>query len=1034
MHTSIKGGLMMAYVDRFKRWVLLTTVMMLLCQAGLVNAAQDSQGKDFWIAFMQNYNNTSTLQLFITSSVNTKGTVEIPGLSWSTSFTVAADVTTTVNIPNNALLYGTGIQNKGIHVVANDEVTVYGLNRIQATTDAFLALPVDALNLQYYVLAYANTIVHSSDAEEFALVAAFDNTTIQFTIPGSSPQQITLNKGQAYQYSRPGADGHLLTGTYVQSDKPIAVFGGNACTNIPWYMNVFACDHVVEQIPPLAAWGKQFYTVPLATRLNGDTFVVLAGADGTGVDINGERKANLNAGQLYEQIIQGRSVISTSAPALVAQYSNSSSYDGVTSDPFMMIVPPVEQSLSHYTFSTPGSGFQVNYVNVVAPTAAVGSIKLDGTTVNQQLFSPIPGTSFSGGQVPLSVGSHTMDAPQRFGIHSYGYASYDSYGYPGGMAFEIINPGVIDLTPATMLVGTFDANNLPAVNEIRTFRLLNEGNTTVTINSIALEGNDYSDYSIVSVNGVPVNNTSFTWPFKLWPQASMEIKVALIPQHTPADSTFDAVLTVNGHDDNGYVISSVGTLVANLNSTSLAVDILDASPTIAKIDSNGVPVPSSGGPRLDENMLSSIDAKGSQKRVGLVADGNARLFLRAKTNKTSGFVTFNIKQPSDSEARISGINFSSNDDSLMHTAVIVPIVPVNGGGQATAILRAAERFIAGDTKSDANIDIEACYQETQTGSCLANDEFRVKEVKAPVVLIHGLWADAGSWQSGNTKKPGVLEGLISAYYSVVGNFEYNGDLGPSELMTSNESSMANLIRTGSGSDGLCDQLTSIGFACTRADMVVHSMGGLVARKFLYDNSHYKSKLNFGMGSVRRIVTIGTPHLGSQLASLLLRHNNGVNNCIRDDNPQVAGIQNGDIDNAIWVLDKAGKHVASAITDLEPDSSILNSINASKQNISIFALYGNSGTDFDFGGAAPNFVLKKLISEGGCTYDDVFGSGMHSDGIVPVTSASASGKQFPQSDTQELAGVVHVGMGTNQLVVGTVVPLLSKPLSQFANGI
>jgi len=395
---------------------------------GNARAAQDSKGTDFWLVFMHNYSGTPNLQLFITSDVDTNGTVEIPGLAWSQGFTVTANTTTTVNIPTGAMLSGTGIHNKGIHVTAEDEVTVYGLNQITVTTDAYLALPIDVLNVKYFVLAYEGW-----NKEEFAIVAPYDNTSVEYTILGQATQTIMLNQGEVFFHLGAGA-----SGTYIESDNPVAVFGGHHCVNIP--SGYAWCDHIVEQMPPLASWGKTFYTVPLATRTKGDTFRILAGADGTEVIINGALVATLNAGEFHEQIINGLSVIETSEPALVAQYSNGSSYDGVTSDPFMMIVPPIEQALNYYTFSTPGSGFSLNYVNVLAPTSIVGSIILDGSAVNPALFTAIVGTVYSGAQIPVSVGSHTIIGPQAFGIHSYGFADYDSYGYPGGMAFEFINP------------------------------------------------------------------------------------------------------------------------------------------------------------------------------------------------------------------------------------------------------------------------------------------------------------------------------------------------------------------------------------------------------------------------------------------------------------------------------------------------------------------------------------------------------------------------------------------------------------------
>jgi hypothetical protein len=60
--------------------------------------------------------------------------------------------------------------------------------------------------------------------------------------------------------------------------------------------------------------------------------------------------------------------------------------------------------------------------------------------VNSALFPPVGSSGFSGGQVPISLGSHTITGDVPFGIYVYGFGSYDSYGYPGGMAFEFINP------------------------------------------------------------------------------------------------------------------------------------------------------------------------------------------------------------------------------------------------------------------------------------------------------------------------------------------------------------------------------------------------------------------------------------------------------------------------------------------------------------------------------------------------------------------------------------------------------------------
>jgi pimeloyl-ACP methyl ester carboxylesterase len=995
-------------------------------------AAQDSQGRDFWITFLKNYTTTPTLQLFITSDFNTQGTVEIPGISWSQSYAVEANRTTTVNIPSIAMLDATGVQKKGIHITANDEVTAYGLNQIRYTTDAFLSLPVDASGFEYFVMAYMQP--SSYLGSEFAVVANHDNTTFNYRLPNQGNQTVSLNQGEVY-FLNYGAD---VTGTYIESDKPVSVFGGAQCTNIP--PGYGACDHIVEQIPALSTWGKKFYTVPLATRTSGDTFRIMAGKEPTEVKINGTLVATLEAGRFHEQIIRGVSIIETSQPALVAQYSNGSLYDGVTSDPFMMIVPPIEQALNHYTFSTPGTNFSINYVNVLIPNSILNNITLDGGIVNSSLFTSIPGTNFSGAQIRVSVGSHTISAPQNFGIHSYGFASYDSYGYPGGMAFEIINPGDISLSPAAIDLGTFDIDNITNVYEERKVTLENNSNVNVNIEEISIVGQDYSDFKLVSINGTSVNGTTYDFPFNLWPYASIEINIALSPTHTPTDATFDASLSVLGRDDNNYSVQSVTSIKANLNNSTLVVDVLDASPTISRFRDDGVPFDKDGN-RVTEDVIATIDKDGKQKRVGVVADGNARVFLRAKTNATSGFVTFNIKQPAKSEALLYDLNIQSNHDDEGFYTLQVPITKVdNNTGQATAIFRAAERYIGGDS-AEVNIDLETCYQATDTGNCLASQPVRIREQRAPVVLMHGIWADTGSWRNDTWWEDEGMEPSLEANHFRVRSYNYPGfndpnndqqkflRFGPSTTMVSSNSDLSNFIR---GSDGLCDQLIKDNkIACTRSDIVAHSMGGLAARKFINDNEFYKNDKNFHNGAVRRLVTIGTPHFGSQLANVLRYDNSSINQCITDEDIKTSEIENKNIKDGIRNLRLVDRYIDSAIDDLRVDSQLLKNLNQNKRYVPIFALFGDAGVEFNLG-TGTGFITKN-IGEAGCTHAEVFGQDIHSDGVVPVNSSSAENK-IETNNTQRLNGIIHVGMGTNQTVVDTVIPLLTRKLSDFANGI
>lgn len=420
-------------------------------------AAADSKGTDFWLTFPGNLNTGTTLTLFITGDVATTGTVSIASLSFNAPFTVTPGAVTSVIIPAGAELFDSDvIANNGIHVTAGQEVTVYGLNRLQSTTDAYLALPTDVLGTQYINLGYLNTEMNSVMGTQFALVGTVNGTVVTITPSVTAgtrtvgvPYNITLNQGQTYLLRSTGAYPSDLSGSIISSTQPIAVFGSNKCANVPH--NHVACDHLVEQLPPTTAWGKQFVSVPLKTRLNGDTFRFLASTNNTQVRINGTLVATLNRGQYYEQIVVGSAQITSTQPILVAQYSNGSSYDGVVSDPFMMLIPPFEQFLGSYTVTTPASGFSGNYINVVAPTAAIGTVRLDGAVIAASNFSAIGTSGYSGAQLTVGLGVHQIAGGiYPVGVFVYGFDTYDSYGYPGGQSFApVATVNTLALTPPT---------------------------------------------------------------------------------------------------------------------------------------------------------------------------------------------------------------------------------------------------------------------------------------------------------------------------------------------------------------------------------------------------------------------------------------------------------------------------------------------------------------------------------------------------------------------------------------------------------
>ena len=418
-----------------------------------------NSGTDFWLMFPQNYADGNQRQkLFITSRVATSGTVTIPGLNFNQNYTVAANSVTTVELGNIQSNLVDAVENRGIHVTALQPVVVYGMNQRAFTSDAYMGLPVPTLGLDHLVVTYSNLDFEPSSG--FGIVATQNGTIVTITPstvagsrPAGVPYNITLNQGQTYQNRSvvPTAAGDL-TGTRITANKPIGVYGTHVAATIPAEA-VCCADHLVEQLPPIPTWGKRFATIPIATRLKGDFFRYVAAEDGTSVYLNGQLAAVINKGQWFERIIKTPTEVIATKPIMVAQFATSIFYDpGTTSkaDPFIMIIPPYSQFLNHYTVTTPPTGFTINYINVVAPTAALGTITMDGTPIPAASFTPIGVSGYSGAQIAVNVGSHNFDGPSAFGLFMYGFAQDEGYGYTGGMNMTpTVNATNVVVTPET---------------------------------------------------------------------------------------------------------------------------------------------------------------------------------------------------------------------------------------------------------------------------------------------------------------------------------------------------------------------------------------------------------------------------------------------------------------------------------------------------------------------------------------------------------------------------------------------------------
>jgi hypothetical protein len=431
------------------------------------------RGTDFWLTFPGNYPPSATaplkLTLCIAGAPGTTGTVAIGGLRFSTDFTIPAAGSSLITLPDAASLGDVNdvVQTKGIHVTSSATVAVYGLNRIPYSSDGYLGLPLGVIGKEYIVASYPNvfTEVSALNGTQFGLVASEDDTTVtvipSVTIlghPKGEPYYLQLKKGQTYQLRHPQDATADLTGTELIADKPIAVFGGHQCANINSPGKLF-CDHLVEQLLPVSAWSKVFYTVPLATRISGDSFRVVAAEDATKLFVNGVESATIDRAQVHTLSLTSAARLNSDKPVYVSQFANSSDFDNVkNADPFMVTVPPVRFYATNHLVCTGPGDFSAHFVNIVAPANVVGVLTLDGAAVAAGSFTAIGATGFSFARLTLTAGRHVLAATQPFATILYGFGSYESYAWPGGMYFGDITPPTVVCPPDfTVSLGTVNS-------------------------------------------------------------------------------------------------------------------------------------------------------------------------------------------------------------------------------------------------------------------------------------------------------------------------------------------------------------------------------------------------------------------------------------------------------------------------------------------------------------------------------------------------------------------------------------------------
>ena len=281
------------------------------------------------------------------------------------------------------------------HVKSTAPVTVYQFNSLEYSkndefsysNDASLLLPSTVWRGKYFAAAWGplETGIGAYPGE-LAVTAMNDGTTVTINAKaatdaaGGAPsftsgvgQTVMLNAGDVIEIASTTGD---LTGSEIDSDKPVQVISGHYCADVP--DGTAACDHLEESMFPVDTLGTTYMiNAPAVTSIPAgkvETIRVIATAANTTLTYDppqaGAPTTIANAGDFITIPSTAASFqIMSTQKVLVVQYMEGQDAGGDTGDPAMALAVPMEQFRTDYLFHAPVS-YDSNYVDVTAPTGA----------------------------------------------------------------------------------------------------------------------------------------------------------------------------------------------------------------------------------------------------------------------------------------------------------------------------------------------------------------------------------------------------------------------------------------------------------------------------------------------------------------------------------------------------------------------------------------------------------------------------------------------------------------------------------------
>jgi hypothetical protein len=381
----------------------------------------------------------------------------------------------------DAAVHGTG-RGHAFHLTTSAPVVAYDIYPYGGATSyissATLLLPTSVWDTNYIAVPSYQGEIDGANMNKMdgnvVFVAAQDDTNVTINPtaaiagnigvtagPKGTPQTYTLDTGESLQLEQYDD----LTGSPVQADKPIGMWGGHYAMFVP-DPTTRAADAAHQQIPPIKALGHEYVAVRYRERVAGSNeavpWRVVGAVDGTALTYEPNAPSGapstLNEGQAVSFQSPGPFVVNSqdaSHPFYMAGYMTGGGAAGDLGDPEAVNIVPPQQFIDGYVFFTDPTYAETNIV-VVRDAMAGKDVTLDCMPGALTGWQPIGAryeytrvdVQHAGAKVgACDNGRHQMTSAAPFGITVWGFDNSVSYAYPAGASVKPINTVVVPTVP-----------------------------------------------------------------------------------------------------------------------------------------------------------------------------------------------------------------------------------------------------------------------------------------------------------------------------------------------------------------------------------------------------------------------------------------------------------------------------------------------------------------------------------------------------------------------------------------------------------